>query len=332
MNLKERILNRLQERQGDERVVWIPTVGVSVEAMKQVDATWPDSHWDPVKMARAAASTFELTGLPCCTIPFCLTVEAEALGGGLDRGSLNTQPQIMEHFEGAFDEYELPEDFLQRGRIPVVLEAISRLAESQRDIQPVNVKVTGPFTISTSVFGAERVLLGTIEESDAVKRVLQTVTRVSIDFANAARAAGADIVTISDPVASGDLLSAQQYAEFAAPYERQVFAAVDGPTVLHICGFTRDEMSHVREVGTWGFSFEEKVAVKDAKEILGARVAAIGNVSPVKFLLNGTPEEVRRQAEQCFEDGIDLLSSGCAVPPLTRLENLRALAAAAGAR
>ena len=328
MNLKERILKRLQERSGEGRVVWIPTVGVSVEAMKQVDAVWPDSHWDPVKMARAAASTFELTGLPCCTLPFCLTVEAEALGGGLDRGSLNTQPQIMEHLEIAFDEYELPGDFLERGRIQVVLEAIALLAKSQRDIQPVNAKITAPFTISTSVFGAERVLLGTIEEPDAVKRVLEAMTRVSIGCAKAARAAGADIVTLSDPVASGDLLSAAQYAEFAAPYERRVFEAVEGPKVLHICGFTRDEMPHVREVGTWGFSFEEKVAVKDAKSILGAAVAAIGNVSPVKFLLNGTPEEVRRQAEQCFEDGIDVLSSGCAVPPLTRLENLRALAAA----
>ena len=31
------------------------------------------------------------------------------------------------------------------------------------------------------------------------------------------------------------------------------------------------------------------------------------------------------------EDGIDLLSSGCAVPPLTNLENLRAMAASAKA-
>jgi [methyl-Co(III) methanol-specific corrinoid protein]:coenzyme M methyltransferase len=329
MTLKEKILKRLHERHGSDRVVWIPTVGVSVEAMKKVDATWPDSHFEPVKLARAAAATFELTGLPCCTVPFCLTVEAEALGGGLDRGSLNTQPQIMEHLEVELGEYELAADFLERGRIPVVLEAISLLAKSQRDIQPVNVKVTGPFTISTSVFGAERILLATIEQPEDVKRVLEMMTRVSIGFAKAAVAAGADVVTISDPVASGDLLSAEQYAEFAAPYERQVFAAIDAPAVLHICGYTRDEMPHIRDVGTWGFSFEEKVAVRDARAILGERVAAIGNVSPVKFLLNGTPEEVRRQAEQCFEDGIDLLSSGCAVPPLTKLENLRALAAAA---
>src|SRR5256885_621472 len=137
INVKEKILAALRGNKPRERVIWVPTVGVTVEAMKQVDATWPDSHWDPKKLARAAASTYELTGVPCCTVPFCLTLEGEALGCPLDKGSEMTQPQIMEHLETAFDEFELPKDFLQRGRIPVVLEAISLLAGSQRSIQPV---------------------------------------------------------------------------------------------------------------------------------------------------------------------------------------------------
>ena len=330
MKTKERILSSLRDRKAHGRVVWVPTVGVTVEAMKKVDACWPDANWDPEKMARLAASTYELTGLPCCTIPFCLTVEGEALGGTLDRGSLNTQPQIMEHLESDFGQFELPDDFLERGRIPALLEAVALLAKSQKDVQPVNVKVTGPFTIACAVFGAERILLATIEEPENVHRVMDVMADAGIALSQAAIRAGADTITISDPVASGDLLSAEQYAEFAMPYEAKVFKTISIPKALHICGYTKDEMPHIRTVGTWGFSFEEKVAVKDAKEILGD-VLAIGNVSPVKALLNADAEEVRRQAIQCFADGVDILSSGCAVPPLTKLENLRAMAAAAEA-
>ena len=332
MNTKQRILAALRGHRSDGRVVWVPTVGVTVEAMKQVDAGWPNSHWEPKKMARAAASTYELTGVPCCTVPFCLTLEGEALGCPLDRGTDITQPQIMEHLEIGFDEFELPGDFLSRGRIPAVLEAISLLAASQRDIQPVNMKVTGPFTIACAVFGAERVLLATLEEPDAVKRVLEHMTKVGIALSRAAIGAGADTITLSDPVASGDLLSGDQYAEFARPYEAKVFAAIkDVPTALHICGYTKDLMPHIGSTGTLAFSFEEKVEVKDAKGILG-EVRAIGNVAPVRALLNGGPDDVLREANKCFEDGIDLLSSGCAVPPLTKLDNLRAMAAAAEAR
>lgn len=333
MNVKEQILATLRGRKSHGRVVWVPTVGVTVEAMKKVDANWPAAHWEPQKIARLAASTYELTGVPCCTVPFCLTLEGEAIGCTLDPGTEITQPQIMEHLEIDFDEFELPHDFLSRGRIPAVLEAISLLAASQRDVQPVNMKVTGPFTIACAVFGAERILLATIEEPDAVKRVLEITAHAGIELSRAAIEAGADTITLSDPVASGDLLSADQYAEFARPYEAKVFSTIDAPTALHICGYTKDLMPHIGSTGTLAFSFEEKVQVKDAKPILGNdHVLAIGNVAPVRVLLDGTPEDVRREANQCFDDGIDLLSSGCAVPPLTRLENLRAMAAAAETR
>jgi [methyl-Co(III) methanol-specific corrinoid protein]:coenzyme M methyltransferase len=240
-----------------------------------------------------------------------------------------TQPQIMEHLEIGFDAFELPDDFLKRGRIPAVLEAISLLARSQRDIQPVNMKITGPFTIACAVFGAERVLLATLEEPDAVKRVLTLMAKAAIALSRASIDAGVDTITVSDPVASGDLLSAGQYGEFALPYEAEVFAAIkDVPTALHICGYTKDLMPLIRKTGTLAFSFEEKVEVKDAKEVLGD-VLAIGNVAPVRALLNGGPDDVLRESNKCFEDGVDLLSSGCAVPPLTTLDNLRAMAAAA---
>ena len=107
-----------------------------------------------------------------------------------------------------------------------MLEAISLLAQSQREVQPVNMKVTGPFTIACAVFGAERILLATIEEPEAVKRVMEKMAEVGIALSHAAIKAGVDTITISDPVASGDLLSGDQYAEFARPYEEKVFAAL----------------------------------------------------------------------------------------------------------
>src|SRR5262249_22730862 len=213
MNTKERILAALRGKKPDGRVIWVPTVGVSVEAMKKIDAGWPDSHWDPKKMARAAASTYELTGVPCCTVPFCLTLEGEALGAPLDRGTEITQPQIMDHIDSELTAFQLPKDFLSRGRIPAVLEAISLLAKSQRDIQPVNMKVTGPFTIACAVFGAERILLGTIEEPDAIKHVLEVAAQAAIELSRAAVQAGVDTITISHPVASGHLPSPDPYAE-----------------------------------------------------------------------------------------------------------------------
>lgn len=326
--MKERILGALRGKKQEGRLVWVPTVGVTVEAMKQVDASWPQAHRDPRRLARLAASTFELTGVPCCTVPFCLTLEGEALGCPVEWGSQATQPQIMEHLESSFDDFAVPGDILSRGRIPALFEAISLLAASQRDVQPVNMKVVGPLTLACTLFGAERILLATIEEPDAVKRLLNVLAQFAIELSRAAIQAGADTITVADPAASGDLLSADQFVEFALPYEAQVFATVPVPTALHICGYTIDLMPHIGATGALAFSFEEKVEVKDARRLLGD-VVSIGNVAPVRTLLNGGPDDVLREARKCFADGVDLLAPGCAVPPLTRLENLRAMAAAA---
>lgn len=325
--MTEQILSVLRGNRQAQSLVWVPTVGVTVEAMKMVNASWPEAHRDPKKLARLAASTFELTEVPCCTVPFCLTLEGEALGCPVEWGSLTTQPQIMDHLDSTFENFTVPKDFLSLGRIPVVLEAVSLLATSQRGVQPVNMKVVGPLTLACTIFGAERILIATIEEPDALKRLLDAMSQIAIELSHAAIQAGADTITVVDPVASGDLLGVEQYIEFALPYEARVFGSISVPTVLHICGYTRDLMPHIGSTGALAFSFEEKVEVKDAKRLLGD-VVAIGNVAPVHVLLNGSPEDVLRESSRCLAEGVDLLAPGCAVPPLTRLQNLRAMVAA----
>ena len=234
--------------------------------MKKVDATWPDSHWDPNKMARAAASTYELTGVPCCTVPFCLTLEGEALGCPLDKGSEMTQPQIMEHLETGFDEFELPGNFLQLGRIPVVLEAIPLLAKSQRDIQPVNMKVTGR-SRSRAPCSAPSAYFSPRWRSPKRSSGSWNYGAGRDPLSRAAIKAGADTITLSDPVASGDLLSARSVRRVRAALRGQGIRHHQGrPTALHICGYTKDLMPHITRPAL-AFSFEEKVEVKD-KEIL----------------------------------------------------------------
>ena len=51
----------------------------------------------------------------------------------------------------------------------------------------------------------------------------------------------------------------------------------------------------------------------------------IGNVSPSRTLLFGTPVTVKAEAKQCLSDGVDILAPGCGIAPRTPLVNIRAL-------
>jgi uroporphyrinogen-III decarboxylase len=65
----------------------------------------------------------------------------------------------------------------------------------------------------------------------------------------------------------------------------------------------------------------------------GKRVAWIGNVDHTRILLQGSPEQVHREARACIDSAHGapfVLSTGCEIPYTAPLDNIRALARAAG--
>ena len=77
------------------------------------------------------------------------------------------------------------------------------------------------------------------------------------------------------------------------------------------------------------FSCDTAVDLAVAKANIGDRMALMGNVAPVNTLMQGTPEDVRRESYECIEkaglDGGFILSSGCEIPRDTPDENTIAM-------
>ena len=58
-------------------------------------------------------------------------------------------------------------------------------------------------------------------------------------------------------------------------------------------------------------------------------MSLVGNISNIKALLQGTPEDVYSQARYSIKAGVDILAPEFAIPLQTPLENLRAILTAA---
>ena len=329
MNAKKCIFSALCGGRVDRIPAWLPVVPVTVSMMEISKAPWPESHSNAEQMARLAAMPWELTGLPTATVPFCLSLEAEALGCQLDWGTVNRTPSVKRPAASKPDEFDVPENLLERGRILTAQKAIEILAEHLGEEIVINAKVTGPFTIAGHVFGVGNLLSWIKTNPEYVHDAMSRTVEVTKELAKAFLEHGADIVSVSDPTSSGDLLSGDYYEEFVFPHHKDVAASIKAPATLHICGYTRELLPHIRHTGFDGFSFEEKVDVLTAKKILGDDISLIGNISPVATMLQGTPEKVTAEAFQCMRNGIGLLSSGCTLSPLTPIENIRALVRAA---
>lgn len=331
MNPRDEVLSALKgESVGKVPASSVTQVGI-VQAMEKIGAAWPLAHTDPEKMAAIGTSLYRLAGLKTARIPFCLTVEAEAMGAGIDIGLINKQPSIRKHPFATAQEVVVPPDFLEKGRIQAVLEA-TRLLKMKASNLPLIVGTTGPFTLAGHLIGIEKYLLWTIKDRNSVISVLKTANKACLEYTKAILDAGADVVSISDPSASPELLSPRDFASLVKPELTELANLINSRGaigVLHICGVAQKIIKDMAATGFPALSIEEKVDIAQAKQMIGSKPTLVGNVSAARTLFSGAPDAVREEAKRAIANGINVVAPGCGIAPGTSLANLRALVSAA---
>jgi [methyl-Co(III) methanol-specific corrinoid protein]:coenzyme M methyltransferase len=328
MDARERFFNALTGKPKDRTPLTCVTQLALVESMEAFNAKWPEAHKDPEKMATLGVSLYKLVGLEVARIPFDLTVQADALGATVDMGTINIQPSVKAHPFDSADKIEIPEDFLERGRIPVVLEATKILKEKWGNTLPILAGFEGPMTLAGHLVGTEKLLIWMIKKRNEVKEILEKTTEANIIYANALLKAGADVLVPCDPTASPDMISPLDFREIAKPGLTELARSAKGYHVLHICGKTKPIIKEMAETGAHGLSIEDKVDIRYAKEAAGNKARIIGNVSTSKTIFMGTPDEVKEEAKKVLDAGVDLLAPACGLPSVAPLDNIKALVTA----
>ena len=134
MTGRERLLNALAGKPTDRPSVISACQYASYELMDATGASWPEAHRDAELMATLSGKGgAEIIGLDAIRAPYCQTIEAEALGAKIKSGGKTHIPSIAEHPYKLDDTPECPADFLERGRVPVALKAISLMKERYGD-------------------------------------------------------------------------------------------------------------------------------------------------------------------------------------------------------
>jgi len=219
------------------------------------------------------------------------------------------------------------------GRLPLILRGtqIMKAICKKMDI-PVMGYVQAVFRHTCMLRGTEAAMLDIKKRPDELKELMEIALESLIVYANAVVEAGADIIWVSDPVSSGDMLSRKHFEEFVHPYLRKEIKEIRRTGVkvfLHICGNVNDRIDLMAEAGPHAISVDEKVDLARAKKLIGHKVCLMGNVSPGKTLLFGKPSDVEAEAKKAIDDaaagGGFVLASGCLTPAGMPAENVEAL-------
>lgn len=174
---------------------------VSIEIQKAVGIYWPEAFRDPEKMARLAIESQKITGLECVNIGYEFSILPEALGCDIkyydDHG---LKPAIISHAFNRHEDLKMPDDLLERGRIPAIMEAIHLVRREVGDFLPISSFIFGPFSLAGELVEPLSFIKWSSTNPDLAKKFVDFAVKAIIDYANAQYRAGSDIVSLGEPL------------------------------------------------------------------------------------------------------------------------------------
>jgi [methyl-Co(III) methanol-specific corrinoid protein]:coenzyme M methyltransferase len=326
MTPRERVLAALERKKLDRPPVACFTQSVTVDVMDVAKVYWPEAHTNAAMMTDLSCAIPKALGFEAVRLPYCLTIEAEIMGCTVELGKQDRTPMVKKHAFEAEDDIHVPKDIAHKGRAGIVLEAVKMCKQRMGKEFPIVVGTTGPLTIAGHLVGTENLLLWIVTDPDSVFKFIKAAAQVEKEYIKALDAAGADVIVMSDPSASTDMLSGEMFDEFAKPYIKDSFSgATHAKNVLHICGDTTILLDHMIATGAHALSIEEKVQPEKAVELVNGRAALVGNIGVVRPLLQGTPEDCFKEAQRVWKAGFDVVAPGCGLAARVPLANIQAL-------
>ncbi len=319
MTEKQRLLDVLNGKKTDRPPVICPGGMMNAAVTEVVEGIKKNHNSDVDAMVEAAVKVHELTGFENYGVPFCMTIESEPFDVEVDLGSKLVEPRITKYNEDILN--NLDEVKVKHSkRAKIVLEAISRLKNNEI---PVIGNITGPMSVVTSVI--EPTDYYKMMRKDKVKamKFLEVVTDYLIDFSTKMIENGADLIAMSDPSATGEILGKKNFEEFMIPMYKKISEAVHEKgikIIIHICGKSQSILESLNESGADSLSFDSAVGIKEAKKVL--RTPIMGNVS-TQLLDQGEKEKVKLHTETVIKNGTSIVSPACGLAMSTTIKNLK---------
>lgn len=217
----------------------------------------------------------------------------------------------------------------EHGGLGAQLRCLDMICRELGDTVPVIQTIFNPLSQAKNLVGKENLVAHLRLDPAAVRTGLETITQTTMRFVEAARTRGIAGIFLAVQHASHDLLCEREYEEFGLPFDRRLLDAANGLwfNVLHIHG-TRIMFDLLATYPVQVFNWHDRETLptlRDGRDRV--RGAVLGGLRQWDTMLRGTPDDVRREAEDALQQTGGrrfILGTGCVTPITAPWANLRA--------
>jgi [methyl-Co(III) methanol-specific corrinoid protein]:coenzyme M methyltransferase len=333
MNHHDQLLSLLSGKSTSDIPVFSGLIHVTAEGLQSEGLQLNESHHDAQKMARAAMSTFKLTGMPSVTLPLDLCAPAEALGAELKYYAEDEMrfPQVVSdflfqsarEFSAALTENN---EMLSMGRLKIIFDAIALVKKEIGNDVVISGMIPGPYTLLLYLCHPRNLFIEMKKDPQPVVDAVFLLSSFLSKLGTAYRNAGADFITIHEMGGSPGFIGPPKFEQFVFPALKQLISELPVPTVLSVCGNTNRSMELLAQTGASAISVDQTNDLAASRAVL-KNTLLFGNLDPVHVLAGGTVNDVQSAARSAINAGVDAVWPGCDLVPQTPIENLKALQA-----
>lgn len=200
------------------------SVGICKEVTEMSGLKFPDAYKHSDTMKVLAKTIKKHDGAGFVLLPFCRTVEIEAMGAPIKYGDTETGPRASDPICSNISEImELNEIDFTSGRISEVLKACKEL---KTEGETVAIEITGPFTILCSLMDARKLFKALRKEREETLKAFKWVGMELLKYIDLAKDAGVDLIIYSDSAGAPEILGPKVTTEIINDFYHQFFADV----------------------------------------------------------------------------------------------------------
>jgi [methyl-Co(III) methanol-specific corrinoid protein]:coenzyme M methyltransferase len=233
-------------------------------------------------------------------------------------------PTIKDKIAESAKDIQIPKNPEEKGRVPVITEAIRLLKRDIGDKVAIGTYLLGPYTLAGQIIELNDLLKKSFKEPEAVVAVLEVLSDLIIILGKIYKQAGVDYITLREMGACADVMNPRMFKNLVQPHLIRILKALEPPCILHICGSTNQIIKYMEECGADALSVDHKNDLKQSRKDLKPETLLFGNLDTFKNLVQGTPAEVEEAVEGCL-DMVDAVWPGCDIWPTASPENIRAM-------
>lgn len=210
--------------------------GLGIWTERNPALQFPQAYLQREMMTELARTIRSHEGSEYCMLPFCHTLEAEALGADIFLGDGLTTPRARQPRCGSLQEIlDLTMD-VSHSRLRETLEACRLLKKQGENVM---FQISGPLTVLNSLLPSDLLFRAFRKEPELLLRVFRKIGDDVLQLAILAEAAGADMISYADPMGGVNIVG-PKFAEmiavnFTAEFLRSLDRQLRKETMVLLC-------------------------------------------------------------------------------------------------